>query len=87
MYGGLLWSRSINSTWVLFFQRTKMVVSVRAISYTLLDKCRIVRGLMYPVQLFGVKFEFCQQGLALLALIPHLVISWTSGISQQVVPV
>ena len=25
---------------------------------------------MYPVQLFGVEFEFCQQGLALLALIP-----------------
>ena len=30
----------------------------------------LLGGLMYPVQLFGVKFEFCQQGLALLALIP-----------------
>lgn len=27
-------------------------------------------GLMYPVQLFGMEFELCQQGLALLALIP-----------------
>ena len=26
--------------------------------------------LMYPVQLFGMEFELCQQGLALLALIP-----------------
>ena len=30
----------------------------------------LLGGLMYPVQLFGVKFEFCQQGLALLTLIP-----------------
>ena len=27
-------------------------------------------GLMYPVHLFGMEFEICQQGLALLALIP-----------------
>lgn len=27
-------------------------------------------GLMYPVSLFGVEFEICQQGFALLALIP-----------------
>ena len=27
-------------------------------------------GLMSPVQLFGMEFELCQQGLALLALIP-----------------
>ena len=27
-------------------------------------------GLMYPVQLFGVSFEICQQGFALLALVP-----------------
>ena len=27
-------------------------------------------GLMYPVNLFGMEFELCQQGLALLALIP-----------------
>lgn len=27
-------------------------------------------GLMYPVSLFGVEFELCQQGFALLALIP-----------------
>lgn len=30
----------------------------------------LLGGLMYPVQLFGVEFELCQQGLALLALIP-----------------
>ena len=27
-------------------------------------------GLMSPVQLFGVSFEICQQGFALLALVP-----------------
>ena len=27
-------------------------------------------GLMYPIHLFGNEFEICQQGLALLALIP-----------------
>ena len=27
-------------------------------------------GLMYPIRLFGMEFEFCQQGLALLALLP-----------------
>ena len=27
-------------------------------------------GLMYPVKLFGMEFELCQQGLALLALLP-----------------
>ncbi|WP_288703060.1 TraX family protein [uncultured Clostridium sp.] len=30
----------------------------------------LLGGLMYPVQLFGMEFELCQQGLALLALIP-----------------
>ena len=29
----------------------------------------LLGGLMYPVQLFGMEFELCQQGLALLALI------------------
>lgn len=27
-------------------------------------------GLMYPIHLFGMEFEICQQGLAVLALIP-----------------
>ncbi len=27
-------------------------------------------GLMYPIRLFGMEFELCQQGLALLALLP-----------------
>lgn len=27
-------------------------------------------GLMYPMTIFGIEFELCQQGLALLALIP-----------------
>ena len=31
---------------------------------------KLLGGLMYPVQLFGMEFELCQQGLALLALIP-----------------
>ena len=30
----------------------------------------LLGGLMYPVQLFGMEFELCQQGLVLLALIP-----------------
>ena len=30
----------------------------------------LLGGLMYPVQLFGMEFELCQQALALLALIP-----------------
>lgn len=30
----------------------------------------LLGGLMYPVQLFGMEFELCQQGLTLLALIP-----------------
>lgn len=30
----------------------------------------LLGGLMYPVQLFDLEFELCQQGLALLALIP-----------------
>ena len=30
----------------------------------------LLGGLRYPVQLFGMEFELCQQGLALLALIP-----------------
>ena len=30
----------------------------------------LLGGLMYPVQLFVMEFELCQQGLALLALIP-----------------
>ncbi len=30
----------------------------------------LLGGLMYPVQLFGMEFELCQQRLALLALIP-----------------
>ena len=30
----------------------------------------VLGGLMYPVQLLGMEFELCQQGLALLALIP-----------------
>ena len=45
MYDRLLRCRGVNSIWVLFFQRTKMVVFVRANSYTLLDKYRITRRL------------------------------------------
>ena len=30
----------------------------------------LLGGLMYPVRLFGMEFELCQQGLALLALLP-----------------
>ena len=30
----------------------------------------LLGGLMYPIQFFGMDFELCQQGLALLALVP-----------------
>ncbi len=30
----------------------------------------LLGGLMYPVRLFGLQWEICQQGLALLALVP-----------------
>ena len=30
----------------------------------------LLGGLVYPIQLFGMDFELCQQGLALLALVP-----------------
>lgn len=30
----------------------------------------LLGGLMYPIRLFGTEFELCQQGLALLALLP-----------------
>ena len=30
----------------------------------------LIVGLLYPVHIFGMEFEICQQGLALLALIP-----------------
>ncbi len=30
----------------------------------------LLGGLMYPVRFFGIEFELCQQGLALLALVP-----------------
>ena len=33
----------------------------------------LLGGLMYPIQLFGMDFELCQQGLALLALVPNFV--------------
>ena len=31
---------------------------------------QMLGGLLYPVHIFGMKFEICQQGLALLALLP-----------------
>ena len=30
----------------------------------------LLGGLMYPIRLFGMDFELCQQGLALLSLLP-----------------
>ena len=30
----------------------------------------LLGGLMYPIRLFGMEFDLCQQGLALLALLP-----------------
>lgn len=30
----------------------------------------LLGGLMYPIEVFGMEFELCQQGFALLALLP-----------------
>ena len=48
---------------------------------------QLLGGLLYPVHIFGMEFEICQQGLALLALLPHLAVPRTAGLSQQAVPV
>ena len=47
----------------------------------------LLGGLMYPIRLFGMEFELCQQGLALLALVPYLAVSRAAGLPQQTVPV
>ena len=46
----------------------------------------LLGGLVYPIRLFGMEFELCQQGLALLALVPSGCIAG-AGLPQQIVPV
>ena len=47
-----------------------MVVPAGTVPCALLVNVEMLGGLMYPIHLFGNEFEICQQGLALLALIP-----------------
>ena len=45
----------------------------------------LLGGLMYPIQLFGMDFELCQQGLALLALVPIWLYNGQRGFSPKAV--
>lgn len=62
MYGGT-WFYPVhqNVIWTLLLGQ---VLTLYWINVVLLG------GLMYPIRLFGMEFELCQQGLALLALVP-----------------
>ncbi len=43
----------------------------------------LLGGLMYPIELFGRKLELCQQGLAMLALIPIWLYRGRKGYSSR----
>lgn len=45
---------------------------------------RMLGGFMYPIRLFGMEFELCQQGLALLALIPIWLYRGRQGYHSKV---
>ena len=45
----------------------------------------LLGGLMYPIRLFGMEFELCQQGLALLALVPIWLYNDQRGFSPKAV--
>ena len=47
---------------------------------------QLLGGLLYPVHIFGMEFEICQQGLALLALLPIWLYRGRQGY-QQAIPV
>ena len=51
-----------------FHTRSLKKYMLRMLLFAVLSE--ILGGLMYPIKLFGIEFELCQQGLALLALIP-----------------
>ena len=71
MHGRLLWCWGFDSvSFSIFFRGRKWWCLLGQFPTLYWINIELLGGLMYPVQLFGVKFEFCQQGLALLALIP-----------------
>lgn len=45
---------------------------------------KMLGGFMYPIRLFGMEFELCQQGLALLALIPIWLYRGRQGYHSKV---
>ena len=45
----------------------------------------LLGGLMYPIRLFGMEFELCQQGFALLALVPIWLYNGQRGFSPKAV--
>ena len=53
-----------------FFRERKWWCLIGQISALYWVNVELLSGLLYPVRLFGMEFEICQQGLALLALIP-----------------
>ena len=53
-----------------FFRRRKWWCLIGQIAALYWVNVELLGGLMYPIRLFGMEFEFCQQGLALLAIVP-----------------
>lgn len=53
-----------------FFRVRKLWCLLGQIAALYWVNVELLGGLMYPVRLFGMEFELCQQGLALLALVP-----------------
>ena len=53
-----------------FFRERKWWCLLGQIAALYWVNVQLLGGLMYPVKMFGMDFEICQQGLALLALIP-----------------
>ena len=68
--GGLLWNRCTDCFYFYFFRGRKWWCLLGQIAALYWVNVELLGGLMYPVRLFGVEFELCQQGLALLALVP-----------------
>ena len=76
MYGGTLgmvdyYGAGILTVFIFYFFRGRkwwcLLGQLLALYWVNVE---MLGGLMYPIHLFGNEFEICQQGLALLALIP-----------------
>lgn len=53
-----------------FFRERKPLCLLGQLAALYWLNVEMLGGLIYPIKLFGMEFELCQQGLALLALIP-----------------